>query len=247
MGNAHESPVGPVFIVILIFLAAAAQSKLLVSNATLGGRVYVLYEGEALQNETVLVKPPSGAQFKIGLWKNAAEFNASEEGKWKIVFRGENYSAIVLGEEGKIVRQEKNAKENWDVLLLFMLLIFACVFAFAAAVWKNTGKKEMEFYAENGKLVLRSVQELQEPAISDADGKVVWAAKKFDRAGVLEISLLEMKTPFCLRAKMHGNDICIWTGGKKAMEETAMEAGRNGVEAAKNANFMKKRLDRVAP
>ncbi|VVB58736.1 Uncharacterised protein [Candidatus Anstonella stagnisolia] len=241
---------------LLLFLCASAHAgKLLVSNATIGEKIYVLYEGEMLQNESVFVKPPHGTGVGIALWGNAAEFNASEEGTWKIVFRGEEYAALVFGGKGEEIAPVKNQWQGGIVPLLFMLLVFACVFAFAAAVWKNAGKTEMEFYAENNRLVLRSVHALEEPAISDADGKMLWAAKEFDRAGKLEISLLEMKTPFCLRARMHGGDICMWTDGRmgerapaakmRAAEKEGRDAG--AIEGAKNAGEAKKKLNRAEP
>gem|GEM_PF-3438519 len=238
---------------LLLLCACVHAGRLLVSNATLGEKIYVLYEGEELPDGSVLVKPPSGAGFEAALWGNAAEFNASEEGKWGIVFQGGNYAAFVSGQREGDIEPVKNEGRGGTVLLLFMLLVFACVFAFAAAVWKNAGKNEMEFYAKNGKLVLQSVHGLQEPEISDAEGKVLWSAEKFDRAGKLEISLLEMKMPFCLRARMHGREICIWTDGKiggkaPAAQMRADEKGEGGMGAvgsSKNTSVAKKKLDRV--
>lgn len=225
---------------LFILCADAHAGRLLVSNASVGEKIYVLYEGEALRNESIAVRPPLGGRFEVELVENAAHFNASEEGRWGIAFRGENYAAFVAGEGGEGAAPAENGGRGGVVLLLLMLLLFACAFAFAAALWRNAGKGEVEFSTKDGKLVLRSVHGLEEPVISDAEGKVLWAAKAFDRAGRLEISLLEMKAPFCLRARMHGEEICILSNGKGGEKTQSKKMHWDGGENGEGIGWQKK-------
>ena len=221
---AGSNPVGPVLFFALLLFSQDAHCGLLVSNASVGGTIYVFYEGELLQNESILVMPPFGKQFEMSLEGNAAQFNATRQGRWEIVFRGKGYAAFVSKDAAGSANAVQNAPQI-DSRLLFasIAFLFACAFLFVFFAWNARQKKEIGFYAQGGGVALKSRVALEEVRIEDARGRVLWRAGKFDREGELVIKLSAMQAPFYLHCIAEGREIRICSNG---------EAGAAGLEKA---------------
>lgn len=242
---AGSNPVGPVFMLLFFMLCAnGAHALLLVSNASVGEQIYVFYEGEELQNKSVRVQPPFGEGFELQLMGNAAQFNASQQGKWTVVFEGEEYAAFAFAQMKGGTGEKGQAQIGAGFVLAAALVLCACAFAFVIFAWKGKEDREIEFIEEGQTLVLKSVVPLEEAQITDAGGKIVWASQKLERAGKTTLRFGQMRGPYCLRAKIGGEKgICIYSNGNAREEKNGREKEENARAGATECK--KKKLERI--